>query len=470
MLVKTRFAPSPTGELHFGNIRTALYSWLYARKNNGVFLLRIEDTDLIRSKSIFSKKIIKTLKWLKLDWDEGPYFQSQRINHYKNIILEMLEKKIAYKCYCGNEKLNLIKKNKILKGEKPRYDGTCRNLNKDFNSLNKYVVRFKNPLYGKISFVDLVRGKITFNNNELDDLIIQRENGIPTYNFCVVIDDMESKITHIIRGEDHINNTPRQINILNSLGAKLPSYAHLSMIVDSHRKTLSKRNNSVNVLEYKKLGFFPESILNYIVRLGWSHKNKEIFNISEMIKLFNFNSITKSPSIFDKKKLLRLNKYYLNINSLKKNKRILISLFEKNNINFKKGPELKKIIKTFSPHCSTIFELFNSILFFFKNNKIKFDKKYVKTYLNKKSIYILKKLYIILINLKNWNSKDILKSIKNLSISLCIKLREIILPVRIALLGTIHSLSINKILFFMGKKKSLLKLKKFLKYIIKIFI
>ncbi|CAL4318255.1 Glutamate--tRNA ligase [Buchnera aphidicola (Periphyllus testudinaceus)] len=470
MVIKTRFAPSPTGELHFGNIRTALYSWLYARKNNGIFVLRIEDTDMFRSKNIFSKKIIKTLKWLKLNWDEGPYFQSTRIEHYKNIILMMLKKKIAYKCYCGKTKLNLIKEHQILKGEKPRYDGTCRNLNKNFTSLNKYVVRFKNPEYGKVFFNDSIRGKITFNNNELDDLIIQRENGIPTYNFCVVIDDMESNITHVIRGEDHINNTPRQINILNSLGSKIPSYAHLSMIVDSNRKVLSKRSDSAKVLEYKKFGYFPEAILNYIVRLGWSHKNKEIFSVKEMINLFNFNSITKSPSIFDKKKLLWLNKYYMNLKSEKKIKKIIFPFFYKNKIDFEINTKLNKILKTFSPHCSTVLELFNSIKFFYVKKNIKFNKEQIKIYLNKKSIYILEKLYNIFLKLIDWNEINILKSIKSLSLSLKVALKDVIIPIRISLIGKIHSLGINKILFFIGKKESLKRLKNFIKYLKIIFI
>ncbi|NIH16755.1 MAG: glutamate--tRNA ligase [Buchnera aphidicola (Periphyllus lyropictus)] len=469
MFIKTRFAPSPTGDLHFGNIRTAFYSWLYAKQNNGSFILRIEDTDISRSSDVFSKNIIKTLKWLNLDWNEGPYFQSKRINDYQKVINFMLKNDLAYKCYCNSEVLNTIKKNQILKGEKPKYDKRCRSIKKSFQSFNKYVVRFKNPISGKVSFNDLVRGKIVFNNSELDDLIIQRENGIPTYNFCVVIDDIYSNITHVIRGEDHINNTPRQINILSALNAKIPYYSHLSMILNTKRKVLSKRNNKINILEYKKLGYLPEAILNYVVRLGWSHGNQEIFSIKEMINLFNFKSITKSSSVFDEKKLLWLNKYY--INNLKINtKNILKNFFKKKNINLKKGPSLDLIIKHFSPHCYTLNELFNSIFCFYKKLNINYNKKWINNGVTKNTVFILKNFYKELNKLLNWNMNNILKIIKKLSVILNISLKKIIFPIRIALIGSSYSISINKIIFFMGKKKSLKKIKRFLKYLKKFFI
>jgi glutamyl-tRNA synthetase len=462
MLIKTRFAPSPTGKLHFGNIRTALYSWLYARKKNGIFVLRIEDTDLKRSHLKFSKNIIDTLKWLKLNWDEGPYFQSNRIKHYQEIINFMLKKGFAYKCYCGYTKLNLIKKKQLIKGKKIKYDRSCRNLKKSFNSLKKYVVRFKNPLFGNITFKDVIRGNITVNNSELDDFIIQRENGIPTYNFCVVIDDLDSQITHVIRGEDHINNTPRQINILNSLGAKIPNYAHLSMILDKNKKTLSKRDNLLSVLKYKKLGYLPESILNYIVRLGWSSGNKEIFNLQEMIELFNFKSITKSASIFDIKKLLWINKYYINTLELRKIKNFLISIFEEKKIDFKNGPLLEDLIPIFSPRIYTMYELFNEISFFYNGMLIKYNKKYIKKFFNVQFFYTLNKSYIFFSRLSKWDIKNILKCIKNLSKILNISLKNIIIPIRVALTGKINSIGINYIIFFLGKKKTLLRLKNFL--------
>lgn len=301
--VITRFAPSPTGFLHIGNIRTAFFSWLYSRKNNGKFILRIEDTDINRSNKNYSDYIFYILEWLGLYWDEGPIFQSNRLSFYKEIINKMLIKGLAYKCFCSKERINrlryICKKKKI----KPIYDRFCRN--KDFFSKkNKcYVIRFKNNIKGKIFFNDIIYGKISINNYELDDFVIQRSNGIPTYNFCVSVDDYYMNITHVIRGNEHINNTPKQINILNSLNYKLPFYAHLPIILDKNKKKLSKRNINSNIFNYINNGFLPESILNYIIRLGWSYGNKEIFNINEMKYLFNLKDINKSPCIINIDKL-----------------------------------------------------------------------------------------------------------------------------------------------------------------------
>ncbi|CAL4318243.1 glutamate--tRNA ligase [Buchnera aphidicola] len=462
MLIKTRFAPSPSGELHFGNIRTALYSWLYAKQNNGVFILRIEDTDTSRSCKKFSKNIIDTLKWLKLNWNEGPYFQSKKIHRYQEIINFMLSQDLAYKCYCGNDQLNYVKKIQSLRGIKTKYNGACRNLKKNLHTLQKYVVRFKNPLSGEVTFHDMIRGKIVVKNIELDDLIIQRENGIPTYNFCVVIDDMDSEITHVIRGEDHINNTPRQINILNALGAKIPNYAHLSMILNSNKKNLSKRNNLLSVLKYKKLGYLPEAILNYIVRLGWSRGNKEIFSLKEMIDLFNFKSMTKSSSVFDGKKLLWINKYY--INSLKKSKitNLIIKIFKKKNIDFTQGPRLSDVISVFSSRVSTILDLFHEVSFFYKDIFIEYDKKYLNNYFNLQSLKILRQSYKEFLGLSNWNMQEIFQIIKKLSIRFNVLIKDIIYPMRVALVGKSNSIGINKVMFFLGKEKSLSRLKNFL--------
>lgn len=465
MMIKTRFAPSPTGNLHFGNIRTALYSWLYARKNNGIFVLRIEDTDKKRSKSIFSKNIFNTLKWLRLYWDEGPFFQSKKIQYYQEIITYMLKQGLAYKCYCNSDILLHIKKNKIINKEKPRYDGRCRNLDKNFHSLNKYVVRFKNPLDGVVQFNDIIRGQIKFKNSELDDLIIQRESGIPTYNFCVVIDDIDSNITHVIRGEDHINNTPRQINILKALQAKVPFYAHLSMVMNNSKKNFSKRDNSIKILTYKKLGYLPEAILNYIVRLGWSYGDQEIFSIQEMIQLFNLKSITRSSSIFDTNKLLWINKNYMNVSHIKYIKKMILYYFKKNKLEYKNGPDLIQLIKNFLPHSYTIQNLFDSISYFYvKCTKINYSN-YIDKYLNFNTLIILKKVYKKFLILKDWNLNAILNIIKNISLFLKISLKDIIIPIRLSLIGKIHSIAINQVIYFLGKEKSLFRIKKCIKYI-----
>ncbi|MCV2525636.1 MAG: glutamate--tRNA ligase, partial [Candidatus Lightella neohaematopini] len=271
MSIITRFSPSPTGYLHIGSIRTALYSWLFARNKNGKFILRIEDTDLVRSnKEYYKQHIMDSMTWLGINWDNIPYCQTNRLNRYYSIINYMLKNNIAYKCFCSSNRLNKLRELQLVNKIKPKYDGHCRNIKYTNNSSNNYVVRFRNPDSGYVIFEDLVRGKILFNNNEIDDLIILRANNIPTYNFCSVIDDYDMGITHIIRGEEHISNTPRQINILKSLGMNLPNYAHLSMLLDKNGKKLSKRNKSTNIMHYYNIGILKEALLNYIIKLGWS--------------------------------------------------------------------------------------------------------------------------------------------------------------------------------------------------------
>uniref|UniRef100_A0A1A9UK61 Nondiscriminating glutamyl-tRNA synthetase EARS2, mitochondrial n=1 Tax=Glossina austeni TaxID=7395 RepID=A0A1A9UK61_GLOAU len=304
MKVITRFAPSPTGKLHLGSVRTALYSWLFARHFHGKFILRIENTDqtCIDQESIDS--IINSMRWLGLNWDSGPHLQTNKINIYRKIIDDMVASGLAYPCYCSQERLNMLRSTQIKIGKKPKYDKFCRLL-KYKNVKNKnYVIRFANPENGHVTFHDLIRGKITFQNSELDDLIILRSNKIPTYNFCAVVDDYDMNITHVIRGEDHLNNTPRQLNIFKALELIPPKYAHISMILDQNKRKLSKKNQDTDILQYQEDGILPEALLNYLVRLGWSYGNKEIFDINEMQKLFNISSINKSNCIFNKSKLL----------------------------------------------------------------------------------------------------------------------------------------------------------------------
>ena len=277
MKIKTRFAPSPTGYLHVGGARTALYSWLFARNHGGEFVLRIEDTDLERSTPEAIEAIMDGMNWLSLEWDEGPYFQTKRFDRYNAVIDEMLAAGTAYKCYCSKERLEALREEQMAKGEKPRYDGRCRHSHEHHADDEPCVVRFANPQEGSVVFDDQIRGPIEFSNQELDDLIIRRTDGSPTYNFCVVVDDWDMEITHVIRGEDHINNTPRQINILKALNAPVPVYAHVSMINGDDGKKLSKRHGAVSVMQYRDDGYLPEALLNYLVRLGWSHGDQEIF-------------------------------------------------------------------------------------------------------------------------------------------------------------------------------------------------
>src|SRR5882757_5250535 len=310
MIVRTRFAPSPTGFLHIGGLRTALFCWLYARRHGGQFVLRIEDTDLERSTAEAIQQIIDGLEWAGLDYDEGPFFQTKRFDRYKDVIEVMLAQGSAYRCYCTKDELDQLRAEQMARGEKPRYDGRWRDRS-DAREGVPPVVRFKNPQAGQVVVDDVVHGRVGFQNSEMDDLIIARSDGSPTYNFCVVVDDMDMGITHVIRGDDHLNNTPRQMNMLLALGARVPVYAHLPMILGSDGAKLSKRHGAVSVLQYRDEGFLPEALLNYLVRLGWSHGDQEIFSIDEMIELFDIEDVNKSASAFNAEKLAWLNQQHM---------------------------------------------------------------------------------------------------------------------------------------------------------------
>jgi glutamyl-tRNA synthetase len=308
--VVTRFAPSPTGMLHIGGVRTALFSWLYARHCGGKFILRVEDTDRERSTDEAVRVILDGMQWLGLSADEGPYFQTQRLDRYREVLSEMLTRGHAYRCYCTREELEAMRADQLARKGKPRYDGRCRTRAEPRAGVEP-VIRFKNPPGGEVIVDDQVHGRVVFQNAELDDLIIARSDGTPTYNFCVVVDDRDMGITHVIRGDDHLNNTPRQINMLLALGAAPPVYAHLPMILGSDGTKLSKRHGAVSVLEYQREGYLPEALLNYLVRLGWSHGDQEYFTIEEMIAAFDIKDVNKSASAFNPDKLLWLNQQHI---------------------------------------------------------------------------------------------------------------------------------------------------------------
>ena len=360
MKIKTRFAPSPTGYLHVGGARTALYSWLFARNHGGEFVLRIEDTDLERSTPEAIEAIMDGMNWLSLEWDEGPYYQTKRFDRYNAVIDQMLEEGTAYKCYCSKERLEALREEQMAKGEKPRYDGRCRHSHEHHADDEPCVVRFANPQEGSVVFDDQIRGPIEFSNQELDDLIIRRTDGSPTYNFCVVVDDWDMEITHVIRGEDHINNTPRQINILKALKAPVPVYAHVSMINGDDGKKLSKRHGAVSVMQYRDDGYLPEALLNYLVRLGWSHGDQEIFTREEMIKYFTLNAVSKSASAFNTDKLLWLNHHYINALPPEYVATHLQWHIEQENIDTRNGPQLADLVKLLGERCKTLKEMAQS--------------------------------------------------------------------------------------------------------------
>ena len=313
-MIRTRFAPSPTGYLHIGGARTALFSWAYARRHGGKFVLRIEDTDLSRSTAESTEAIFESMKWLGLDWDEGPFFQMQRMQRYRDVANQLLEGGHAYRCYASPDELTAMREQQRAQGLKPRYDGRWR----PENAAGKTppagvdpVLRFRNPEHGEVTWNDLVKGPITVSNEELDDLVLLRADGVPTYNFGVVVDDRDMNITHVIRGDDHVNNTPRQINIFNALGFELPQFGHVPMILGHDGERLSKRHGAVSVMQYQQEGYLPEALVNYLARLGWSHGDDEIFSVTQLVEWFDFVNISRSPAKFDPVKLDWVNQQYL---------------------------------------------------------------------------------------------------------------------------------------------------------------
>ncbi|MCV2500020.1 MAG: glutamate--tRNA ligase [Candidatus Lightella neohaematopini] len=409
MNIITRFSPSPTGYLHIGSIRTALYSWLFARSKNGKFILRIEDTDIVRSsKQYYKQHIIDSMTWLGINWDYGPYYQTNRLNRYYSIIDYMLKSNIAYKCFCTENRLKVLRQSQLINKVKPKYDGHCRNIKHISNSSINYVIRFRNPDNGYVVFNDLIRGDISFSNNEIDDLIILRANSMPTYNFCSVIDDYDMGVTHVIRGEEHINNTPRQINILKLLGMNLPNYAHLPILLDINGKKLSKRNKSNNIMYYHNNGILKEALLNYIIKLGWSHENKEIFNLKEVINLFNLNKISKSPIKFDVNKLLWYNKYYMNNLSIDYVISNFIDYIKFLNLNFDRNIKIKDLLKLTILRCNTMKEIIDNYHYLY-SNKVNLNPNYLNNLDIKDKLIFINVFKDFLLNLKESNDWSVHK-------------------------------------------------------------
>ncbi|URJ23329.1 glutamate--tRNA ligase [Blochmannia endosymbiont of Camponotus sp. C-003] len=467
MHIKTRFAPSPTGDIHIGSIRTALYSWLFTRKQGGKFLLRIEDSDAQRSIDDSVELILTGMNWLNLNWDEGPYFQTDRLSRYNSIITYMIQHGMAYKCYCSSERLELLRSNQIKNGEKPKYDGYCRFTSSTaaYNAcVNSYVVRFCNPQEGIVTFHDQIRGTITFDNKELDDLIIRRSDGSPTYNFCVVIDDMDMQITHIIRGEEHINNTPRQINILQALKAPIPTYAHVSMILDNNLKKLSKRCGAWGIMQYRNDGFLPEAILNYLVRLGWSHGDQEVFTLEQMKKYFDLSKISKSPSILNTEKLLWLNHHYINHLPIDYVASHLLWHMRQQKIDIQNGPKLTDIIKLFAKRSRTLKEIANNCRYLYTDFDI-FDNKVAKIYLTPIMIMPLKFLRKKFSITVDW-TPEIVKSIIIETVNeFNTSIDKIGMPLRVALTGTVCSPTLSIIIHTIGRFRVLKRIDQAVRYI-----
>lgn len=463
MSVVTRFAPSPTGYLHVGGARTALYSWLYAKSQGGQFVLRIEDTDIERSTDDAKQAILDGMSWLGLDADVGPVYQTDRFDRYKEMVEQLLAQGKAYKCFMPAEELDAIREQQKANGEKPRYPGTWRDRT-DHPEGAPYVIRFKNPLDGKVTFNDHVRGTIEIANSELDDLIILRSDGTPTYNFCVVIDDWDMGITHVVRGEDHINNTPRQINILKALDAPVPEYAHVSMILGDDGKKLSKRHGAVSVMQYRDDGYLPQAVLNYLVRLGWSHGDQEVFSVEEMIELFSLDSISQSASAFNTDKLIWLNQHYIKSLPVEEVAKHAMWHFEQQGIDVQNGPSLHEVINVQADRVKTLAELASISRYFYEEYE-EFDEKAAKKHLRPVAKQALEVVADKLNELTEWNPESIQSAINATAEELEIGMGKVGMPLRVASTGGGNSPSLDLTLSLIPQPIIGQRISKAIKYI-----
>src|SRR5271167_141306 len=456
MTVRTRFAPSPTGFLHIGGLRTALFCWLYARHHAGEFILRIEDTDLERSTALAIQQILDGLEWAGLVHDEGPFYQTKRFERYKEVIEEMLASGSAYRCYCSKEELEQMRAEQAERREKPRYDGRWRERTDSLPEM-AFVVRFKNPRAGEVVVDDVVHGRVVFQNAELDDLIIARSDGTPTYNFCVVVDDMDMQITHVIRGDDHLNNTPRQLNLLLALGATPPVYAHLPMILGSDGAKLSKRHGAVSVLQYRDEGFLPEAVLNYLVRLGWSHGDQEIFTIEEMIRLFDIRDVNKSASAFNAEKLAWLNQQHMMRVPASRIVPVLRWQLEQDGIHGADDAQLEAIVLSQRERAKTVREMALNSAFFFRP-PTSYDEKAVRKHVTGDALGLLAQAAEKLAQLQAWSAPAIHELVSALAAAQGFSLGKLAQPIRLAVCGGTVSPPIDATLAIFGKDEALSRL------------
>jgi glutamyl-tRNA synthetase len=463
MTIRTRFAPSPTGYLHVGGARTALFSWLYARKHGGTYVLRIEDTDLERSTAESVNAILEGMTWLGLEYDEGPFYQTHRFDRYKALIQQLLDEGKAYHCYCSKEELDEMRETQMARKEKPRYDGRCRHRSEPREGVAP-VVRFRNPDDGAVVIDDQVKGQIVVRNSELDDLIIARSDGSPTYNFTVVVDDLDMRITHVIRGDDHVNNTPRQINILKALGAELPKYAHVPMILGSDGARLSKRHGAVSVMQYRDDGFLPEAVLNYLVRLGWSHGDQEIFSLDEMIEHFDVPDINHSASTFNPDKLLWLNHHYLMHGDPVHVAHHFRWHLGRLGIDPTEGPDPVEVVKAQRERNKTLVEMAEASAFFYRDFH-QYDEKAAKKNLTPDAIEGLSMLRQNLGALRPWVRESIHDLIAATADALDVKMGGIAQPLRVAVSGTSVSPPIDLTLEILGQEKTMLRIDQALAWI-----
>ncbi|MDR1164004.1 MAG: glutamate--tRNA ligase [Candidatus Accumulibacter sp.] len=460
-MIRTRFAPSPTGFLHIGGARTALFSWAYARHHGGEFILRIEDTDVARSTSEAVQAILDGMRWLGLDYDEGPIYQMRRMDRYKAVIREMLESGSAYYCYTAPEELDRVREAQRAQGLKPRYDRTWRpetgkTLPKPPDGVRP-VVRFRNPLDGVVAWDDLVKGSIAIDNAELDDLVIARADLVPTYNFCVAVDDWDMNITHVIRGDDHVNNTPRQINILKALGAPIPRYGHLSMILGDDGQKLSKRHGAVSVMQYDENGYLPEAVLNYLARLGWSHGDDEIFSMEQFREWFDLDHITPSAAQFNTEKLDWLNAHYLREADNMRLAALLAPRLAALGVTLLQTPSLEAVVALYKERVSRLDQLADEVKVFYA--PLEPDPDALARHLTPDALPALKDFAARILEVDPWDAPSINALVKDCLKAHKLKMPKLAMPLRVLLTGREHTPSIDGVIALFSRETVLERLK-----------
>ena len=455
-LVRTRFAPSPTGYLHIGGARTALFSWAFARKMGGEFILRIEDTDLERSTQASVQAILDGMAWLGIDWDEGPYYQMQRMERYKAVVDQLLEAGHAYYCYASKEELEAMREGQKARGEKPRYDGRWRPEAGKTLAVPPAgvtpVIRFRTPREGEVTFHDMIKGPITVANGELDDLVIVRGDGVPTYNFGVVVDDWDMGITHVIRGDDHVNNTPRQINILKALGAPVPTYAHVPMILGQDGERLSKRHGAVSVLQYRDEGYLPEALLNYLARLGWSHGDDEKFDLNQFVEWFDVAHVSHSAARFDASKLAWLNQQYLKEADNVRLAELVSPFLQVQGIDPAGRPELPGLVGLVKERVNTVEELADGLHIYFRQAMAPVDE--LRGRLPRSVLPAFEKLRADLAGVA-WEAPALGQLLKDTAAAFGLKMGQVGMPLRLILFGTAQTPSIDQVLALLGREETL---------------
>jgi len=461
-LIITRFPPSPTGYLHLGNARTAVFNWLYARHMQGKFVLRIEDTDRKRSTQEAIDAIFEALEWLGIDWDEGPYYQTQRLDVYNEYLQRLIDSGHAYYCTCTPEEIEDMRQKAMATGDKPRYDGTCRE--KGLPKTKNSVIRLKAPNTGTTVVEDVIKGNIAFQNDELDDFVLVRSDGIPTYNFAVVIDDVTMNINTVIRGDDHVMNTPKQILIYKALDAPLPVFGHVPMVLGSDRSRFSKRHGAVSVINYRDMGFLPDAMLNYLVRLGWSHGDQEFFSRDDLINVFDIEHIGRSAGVFDQEKLLALNADHIQAEPPTKLVAPLTPFLEKYGVNIQVGSYAESVIETLQPRSKTLEDMAEQALFYYVDD-INYAEKAAKKFLKQAALEPLKLLADKLATVADFSEKNLEKVFLAVMDETGLKLGKIAQPVRVALTGRTASPGIFEIVSILGKERVLPRLQKAIRFV-----